>query len=305
MTHRVLIVDDSRLVRARYRLLLEQQGYEVLVASDGQAALQLLEQDARLQLVITDLHMPQMDGRELVTAIRDLRDHQLLPVLMLTSSECQDDLLSNLQAGVSDFVNKGGDVVEFLARVANLARMGSLQQELERVSRTDGLTGLANRRHASTCLRGAMESGLRDGRPLSVALLDVDHFKRFNDTWGHETGDLVLVEVARAAAAAARRAEDVVARWGGEEFLVLLPGCSLPEAIRRVEAVRCDLGQRSVMDATGREALSVTVSGGVAELRPRDTPESLVARADMGLYQAKESGRDRLCVVDSYEQMAA
>ncbi len=305
MHPQILIVDDSRLVRARYRSLLEQHGYMVCCAADGHSALAVVEANPELVLVVTDLHMPRMDGRALVSAIRTLPGRQLLPVLMLTSSERKDDLLANLQAGVSDFVNKGGDVTEFLARVANLARIGALQHELERVSRTDGLTGLANRRHASSCLRIAVNASTREAQPLSVCLLDVDHFKRFNDTWGHETGDQVLIEVAKAVAEAARRPTDVVARWGGEEFLVILPGCPLHEATARIEQVRNALGHRDLHDTSGKHRLRVTISGGIAQLRASDTPESVVDRADDGMYRAKQSGRNRLCVEETELRLAA
>ena len=182
MTARILLVDDSPLVRMRYRLILEKEGFEVVQAADGQEALDALGSGHGVHLVVTDLHMPGMDGNDLVTLIRQSPPLALLPVLMLTGASDQERIIENLSAGASDYVVKGRDAREFMARVKNLARVGQLQEELVRVSTTDELTGAFCRRYGSTLLGEEEERRRSSGSCTAVGLVDIDHFKSFNDT---------------------------------------------------------------------------------------------------------------------------
>ncbi len=292
MPGRILLVDDSATVRVLYQHLLAREGFEVILANNGVEAIEVLRKEKSIHLVISDLRMPGMDGLGLVSTIRAMPRLQLLPVLMLTQSEERGDLMRNLQAGVSDYVRKSGDVIEFIARVKNLARVGHLQLELERISQTDSLTGVFNRRHAMQRLQEEIHRSARDARPFSIALLDIDFFKCINDTWGHRAGDDVLMVLTEMMVAHARDG-DCLVRWGGEEFLLLLPGTTLKDASRYAcrlcEQIRChtfNIGP----DGT---PVSITVSGGVSCFVEGDTIDTLLARADEGLYQAKECGRDR------------
>jgi len=219
----------------------------------------------------------------------------MLPVLMLTGSTDQQDLLDNLDAGVSDYVvktHKGR--AEFLARVRNLVKFKMLQDELERASQTDALTGLFNRRYGVDRLEEEISRARRYDRDLSVALIDLDHFKRVNDTYGHHAGDEVLVTVSTALGRVSRES-DCVMRWGGEEFLFVFPETNLAEAAGIVERFRRHLVDHPVrVSAEGGTWVPVTASGGVSQLEAGDTLEKLVDRADAGLYRAKEQGRNRL-----------
>lgn len=293
MPLRILLVDDSATVRLRYRATLEADGYEVVTASDGTEAMGMLDEDHGFHLVITDLEMPGLDGHDLIQSIRSSERMRLLPVLMLTASSDRTDLLTNLRAGASDFVRKAGDTCEFLARVENLARVGQLQDELERASRTDALTGLSNRRHGMAELERQVAASQTSGLPLSVALLDIDHFKHFNDTYGHAAGDEVLIAVAELLRSSTRKS-DCVVRWGGEEFLVVLPGLPRSGAARRMRGLLATLAQRTLAIGAERTPVQVTASCGVAPWSPDMTVDDLVDRADQFLYRAKNTGRNRV-----------
>lgn len=292
---KVLLVDDQPVVRRKYQVVLQRAGIEVETATNGAEALEMLPPNHDFDLVISDLNMPVLDGNGLVSEMRAMPRLELLPVLMLTASEDQDDCLDNLGAGVNDYVVKDAKAnAELLARVKNLSRMKKLQDELERVSQTDVLTGLANRRHGYIRFEEEIERARRYQREFSVAIVDIDHFKRINDTLGHQAGDEVLVQVAAQLAHVSRQS-DCVIRWGGEEFLFLFPETDGVEAVGIVERFRAHLADtplRVSLDG-GRDVL-VTISGGVASLASEDTVETLVDRADKGLYRAKQDGRNRL-----------
>jgi two-component system cell cycle response regulator len=296
---RILLVDDVPSVRYRYEVLLRNEGFEVDTASLAEEALEMLRGDRRYHLVISDLIMPGIGGLALVREIRETPRFEMLPVLVFTGSREKEDVVSNLQAGASDYVAKNCDEVEFFARVRNLARTGVLQESLDKASRTDELTQLANRRHGTQRLDEEVSRSRRYDRSLAVALLDIDHFKKVNDTHGHQAGDEVLIAVSSHLKSASRDS-DCAIRWGGEEFLLVFPETSLEEAAGIVERFRSQV-ESSPTKVVGGAELSVTVSGGVARLEPDDTIESLVARADAALYRAKELGRNQLLLAESGE----
>jgi len=306
---RILFVDDSLPMRLRYEALLRQHGFAVETTGDASWALQLLTPpDHGFHLVISDLYMPEMDGRALVEGLRKLPHNKMLPVLVLTGSPDWEDVVPSLEAGASDYVLKERQEHdpqwqgELLARVKNHAQTGLLAEQLDRMSRTDGLTDLFNRRHGTQRLDEEIFRSRRYGRGLAVCLMDIDHFKKVNDTHGHQAGDDVLVEVARRLAEMSRES-DCVIRWGGEEFLVLFPETEMEEAAGIVERFRKELGGTPIWVNRQLFPLEVTVSGGVAVLEAQDTAESLVARADSALYKAKESGRNKLLLAQFGEVM--
>jgi len=294
MGQRILLVDDTPTVRFKYEVLLKDAGFEVDSANGARQALSMLSPEHDFDLVITDLKMPEMDGFSLLKEIRDTSRLAMLPVLMLTGSDDKRDLLDNLDAGVSDYLLKSCGEPELLARVRNLVRMKKLQDELTRASETDPLTQLANRRFGVELLAEEIERARRYDRDLSVVIVDIDHFKKVNDTLGHLSGDEVLTSVAAMLYSASRKS-DCVIRWGGEEFLFVFPETDSHKAASIVERLRSHLESHPVMvSANGGTTVPVTVSGGVAQFSPNDTLEILVDRADQALYQAKASGRNRL-----------
>jgi two-component system cell cycle response regulator len=303
MTHaRILFVDDQRSIRYHYEAMLRKEGFEVEAVGDAESALERLTPGHGFHLVISDLMMPGIDGLGLVARLREMPHNGLLPVLMLTGSTDRSDVVSSLKAGANDYVAKDGDPFEFLARVQSHSRTGILQEKLDRASRTDELTQLFNRRHGTQRLDEEIARSERYGRGLAVCLMDIDHFKKVNDSHGHQAGDEVLVEVARRLSDASRDS-DCVIRWGGEEFLVLFPETDIGEAASIVERFRSELGGAPVTVLGEGAQLEITVSGGVSELESGDTPELLVARADSALYKAKETGRNRLLLAQSGELM--
>ena len=285
----VLVADDSATIRALVRYELESGGYAVVEATDGPAALALTAQHA-VDVVLLDIQMPGPDGHAVLAQLKAREATRDVPVVFLSGNDSADDVVQALREGAHDYLRKPPDPAELQARVASAYRMKQLQEqlreravELESISRTDHLTGLYNRRHGEEHLRGALAFARRSGQPVSVLLIDVDHFKQVNDTRGHSGGDDVLFEVAQALSSVVRT-EDVIARWGGEEFFVcshrsdLAAASVLAERLRTAVATRCD----------------VTVSIGAAVSSGDDV--GLRETADRNLYAAKAAGRDR-CVV--------
>jgi diguanylate cyclase (GGDEF)-like protein len=174
-----------------------------------------------------------------------------------------------------------------------LAKLGQLQDELIRVSRTDELTGAFCRRHGSTLLAQEMDRYRATGVAPSVGLVDIDFFKKFNDTWGHIAGDDVLVAVTRALTESIRPTDTLI-RWGGEEFLVVMPATDLDTAYHVVDVARQRLASTIIEIGEDGTPVSVNISGGVAMLQPNDTRDTMVDRADRGLYAAKENGRNNI-----------
>jgi diguanylate cyclase (GGDEF)-like protein len=295
----ILLADDSATVRALARMELETAGFRVLEASDGEQAL-ALAREHRPDVVLLDVEMPVMDGYACVQALKGDPATAGIPVVFLTGRAGAEDLARALKLGGHDYLRKPPESTELLARVNAALRVKQLQDELlarsaelDRMSRTDFLTGLHNRRHLEESLRRSSAAARRHSFPVAVLLIDVDHFKSVNDSFGHATGDQVLVEVARRLSATLR-AEDVVGRWGGEEFLVLLPHTTAAAAGVLAERLRRVVREAPVATESGEVAVTISIGGAAA-----DAPgeHDLVGLADAQLYVAKDAGRDRTSVV--------
>jgi diguanylate cyclase (GGDEF)-like protein len=292
----ILVADDSVVVRAVVRSHLEEVGYHVLEADDGMAAIDQCRQSAP-DVVLLDIEMPGLDGHEVLAELKgdpELRD---IPVVFLTSRSGMVDVVAGLHGGAHDYLKKPFEPPELVARVFAAAHVKNLQDqlrqrnaELDQMSRTDVLTGLHNRRHLEEELGRQHAVARRHGDPVALLLLDIDHFKHVNDNYGHPTGDLVLREFARRLSDELR-VGDVGGRWGGEEFLVVLPRTGLDGA--RTVGERIRLATSATPIAAAGQDIAVTVSGGCA-LGPADTPDELVAQADARLYEAKVAGRNRI-----------
>lgn len=296
----VLLVDDNQIIRHSYEVALRKAGFEVDACGSVETALELLKRGHKYSVVVSDLCMPDKSGVDLVQHIRASPGDFMLPVLILTGSTSRADVIANLNAGVSDYVPKEPDKAVFLARVRNLVRMKELQDELAVALNIDELTGIANRRHGKQLLTSAITEARHAESDLAVALLDIDHFKAVNDQWGHKAGDEVLREVANRASVAAQANDGIVARWGGEEFLLFLPGTPCEEALGVIEQVRIQVSAEPVFtsDPEPADGISVTISAGLVYLVEPDTLDTVVARADSGLYRSKEGGRNRVTVVE-------
>jgi len=291
---RVLVVDDSATVRHRLCADLNQRGIETDTARNGQEAQDKLEADHGFDVVITDLKMPGIvDGERLIDTLKKNPAMESLPVIVVTAFNEREVQLANLKHGAVAVFGKPWDPDLLAVTVTNCATWKTREQRFAGESRTDALTGLGNRRYGLERLNEEIALCNRHRRLLSVAILDIDHFKRVNDTHGHSGGDDVLRHVAQLLRSASR-SSDVLARWGGEEFLFVFPDTDLADAAQIVERFRGRLAAQPVELPSEKAEVAVTISGGAAEYQSGDTPDSLVSRADQALYRAKEEGRNRL-----------
>jgi diguanylate cyclase (GGDEF)-like protein len=297
----ILLADDSATVRALARMELETAGFRVLEASDGEQAL-ALAREHRPDVVLLDVEMPVMDGYACVQALKGDPATAGIPVVVLTGRAGAEDLARALKLGGHDYLRKPPESTELLARVNAALRVKQLQDELlarsaelDRMSRTDFLTGLHNRRHLEESLRRSSAAARRHSFPVAVLLIDVDHFKSVNDSFGHATGDQVLVEVARRLSATLR-AEDVLGRWGGEEFLVLLPFSDSAAARVLGDRLRATVSGTPVLTTSGPLTVTVSIGAAAAEAPGH---HDLLRLADQQLYAAKDGGRDQVLVIVS------
>ncbi len=301
---KVLVADDSATIRALLRSSLKRWGFDaILEASNGEEAWAHLQAQDAPSLALIDWEMPGVDGVELCRRVR-AREEQgesaYTYMILFTARGGRRDVVSGMEAGADDYVVKPCDEHELRVRVRAGRRIVELQAELYRLqeqfkaqSRTDPLTGCLNRRGIVERLGAELAMAGRDRRPVSVAVLDLDHFKSVNDTYGHAAGDAVLQELVRRVGATIR-ASDSLGRIGGEEFLVLWAGLS-PEVSRvAAERVRVVVEERPFVVGTSK--IHLTVSLGLTTTWGAEAQEAVIARADQALYGAKQAGRNRVIV---------
>jgi diguanylate cyclase (GGDEF)-like protein len=273
-------------------------GYEVVAVADGLQAVAVLLAPGGPQLAIVDWMMPGADGLAVCAAVRQ-RPVPYVYIILLTGRDRAEDMVAGLDAGADDFLRKPFDPVELRARLQaggrvleSQARLMEAQSALREQATRDHLTGLWNRGMVLEHLDRELQRAGREAKPLAVVLADLDHFKRWNDTHGHAAGDAVLRGVAERMHAALR-AYDFVGRYGGEEFLIVLPGCDGAAAARLAERVRARIAAESI--AAGATSLAVTASFGVAWTHGLGCePAALIRVADEALYRAKAGGRNRV-----------
>ena len=287
---RILVVDDTRTTRKVLARMLSIQQYAVVEAGSGQEALTILESNPDIQLVVSDYYMPDMDGFELARRIR--RRHPEVRVLGISSSTDRQTSAGFLKAGAHDFVSRPFVLEELQCRIASNVEVLDQLRQLQDLAARDFLTGLFNRRHFFARGRQLVSEAREMGLPISVAILDIDHFKRLNDRHGHDGGDKALTAVARTLGVMAERGFNLLARIGGEEFAIIFPGADLAEAERLCEGIRTAIASAPLVIAG--EALPLTTSIGVAPIGPGDALEAGLGLADKALYAAKQAGRDKV-----------
>jgi two-component system, cell cycle response regulator len=303
---RVLVVDDVPdnvdILEAR----LTSRGYTVETATNGEEALEKVRRDPP-HLMLLDVMMPIMDGFEVSRRIKADDSLPFIPIILVTARGTSDDVVEGLEAGADDYIAKPYNFQELEARVRAMLRIKRLQDELDQKAReleqanrrlrklsiTDGLTDLFNHRHVHELLQEEFERSRRTGEPLAVAMLDLDHFKAVNDTYGHPTGDVILYETAQILRDTAREI-DMPGRYGGEEFIAILPNTGEDAAAHFGERVRRRVAEYVFRD--GATEVKMTLSCGVASFPAPgvDTPEALLKAADAALYHAKHAGRNRV-----------
>jgi two-component system, cell cycle response regulator len=299
IANRILIAEDDPVSRRMLEAFLQKWGYHVVTAADGLDALRILESEDSPPLAILDWMMPGLEGPQVCQRVRAHSDRPYVYILLLTARSQKDDLLRGLESGADDYLTKPFDAPELRARLHVGQRILELQngliaarEELRFRATHDELTGLANRRVLLEAIAREHSRQLRQGGSFGVVLIDLDHFKKINDTHGHLAGDAALKEVSRRMVACVRP-YDTVGRYGGEEFVIVAPSCERSGAVMLTERILTSL--RSVPIETDRGPLSVTVSCGIAvsnSAKPIE-PQELLHMADDALYRAKDHGRDR------------
>jgi two-component system, cell cycle response regulator len=291
MSEKILVIDDSPEIQKLVKLRLSKERVDVYCASDGAEGLAAARK-LRPDLILLDVDMPDRDG---FATCADLKADSMtmdIPVIFLTGASSTDDKIRGLDLGAVDYVTKPFDPAELRARVRSSLRTRYLMNLLAQKAMIDGLTGLWNRTYLDAHLTIELSSARRSKDPLSCIMADVDHFKSINDTYGHSFGDEVIRSIA-ALFNESCRAEDMVCRYGGEEFTILLPNTPLSHAAELAERLRLAVETRPFMYRD--VPVHVTCSFGVANLRGT-VPPSIIELADNSLYEAKKSGRNRVAV---------
>ncbi len=308
---KALVIEDTVTSATLVCHQLEKMGLEPLHARDGEAGIEAFKR-YKPDLVLLDIIMPGIDGFEVARRIRQMeRNGEWTPIIFLSARTGDTDLEKGIEVGGDDYLIKPVSEVVLAAKVRAMQRIAQMRyslvvltrkldeanQELKRLSAVDGLTGIANRRRWDDVIAKEWRRAARTGEPISMLLIDVDFFKPFNDNYGHQVGDECLRAVARTLDAGIQRPGDLVSRFGGEEFAVLLPQTDLAGASLVAESLRAGVQGLGITHRHSDAARVVTISVGVATALPtRDStgPQVLVESADKALYAAKHQGRNRV-----------
>jgi two-component system, cell cycle response regulator len=304
---KILIAEDDPVSRRALETFLRKWGYQVTVACDGVQAWDALQQEGAPKMALLDWMMPGMDGVQVCEEVRKRAPEPYVYILLLTAKDRKEDVIKGIEAGADDYLTKPFDMHELKARLRTGARIITLQDELIRAREAlriqatqDALTGLWNHAAILDILRRELDRSRREGSPVGVIMADLDHFKSINDYYGHLAGDEILRQVAQRMRSAVR-AYDSIGRYGGEEFLVVVPGSDAPSTLQQAERLRAAVREAVLVD--GGVAVSATVSLGVSCASDPDEMDwdSLLRAADAALYQAKNAGRDRVEVAVTAE----
>jgi diguanylate cyclase (GGDEF)-like protein len=308
---KVVVAEDDPVSRTMLVRILSKWGFRAIEAQNGEEAWIKLG-ETKAQFLVTDWAMPVMDGVELCTKIRESSFPYYVYIVLLTSKNEKDEVVRGLRAGADDYLTKPFDREELKARLRSGQRIVTLesqlleaQRKLELKATIDDLTGVFNRRAILARLREELSRAEREHYDLSIAMVDIDRFKRINDGYGHAAGDFVLQEVVNRLLSGARE-YDTIGRLGGEEFVIVLPNASLARAHSMAERLRVRVSTSPVVFEGGR-TIDVTVSIGVscAVSAQIESLENLLAAADAALYRAKKAGRNRVEVAtDSFDEAA-
>ncbi|TWH52042.1 diguanylate cyclase [Sporomusa sp. KB1] len=324
----ILIVDDSADSRALIKRFLEKHGFgDILTAENATDAFALLGMDQpeglakNIDLILMDGVMPGIDGIKACELIKSHTWFKDIPVIVITANDNAETLDKAFAAGAIDFITKPIKQLELKARVNSalnmkhaidqrkareaelvkvLEELESVNRELSRLSSLDGLTGIANRRHFDQIYEMERQRAIRTGHDLSIVFFDIDFFKNYNDTYGHQEGDDCLKKVAAAAGSVLKRPGDLLARYGGEEFVVILPETGVDGAYKVAQDIRTTIEKCTIPHSASRIADHVTVSIGVVggKMSLTDKPQELLALADKALYEAKSGGRNQVRVAE-------
>jgi diguanylate cyclase (GGDEF)-like protein len=319
----LLIVDDDPMNRDILYRHLRNLGYQnIILADSGEKGLEIVALQ-QIDLILLDMMMPVMNGLEMLLHLKAHEDWRVIPVIIVSALDEKEMMLSCIQYGAEDYLIKPYDRVFLKVRVSaclekkvlydrenhNKQKLEAayeelavayheleiIKNELEALSHRDGLTGIANRRHFDTVLEREWNAAKREKSYLSLILFDIDHFKKYNDTYGHIAGDICLGKIAIASTKVIKRPRDTLARYGGEEFVVILPDTNSSGANVCAELIRHEIENLNISHISSQINPYVTASLGVSTLEPHTTvatPQQLIKEADLALYQAKREGRN-------------
>jgi diguanylate cyclase (GGDEF)-like protein len=304
---KILIADDESVSRRMLQGLLVKWGYDVISAEDGDAAWEKLKPSDAPRMALLDWMMPGKNGVDVCRALRKQRPEPYTYILLLTAKDAKESVVEGLESGADDYLTKPFNPQELKARIRVGLRLLDLEDNLVQAREAmrfkathDTLTGVWNRGAILDTLERETGRARREGTSLGVLIADLDHFKSLNDTYGHLAGDAVLREATKRMQTGVRP-YDAVGRYGGEEFLILLPGCNGSDTQEKAERLREAIVREAVETSTG--ILNITMSvGGVATADwPADTANQILQMADLALYRAKEEGRNRTVMAGAAE----
>lgn len=293
VTSTILVIDDSPDLLMAIGAALESS-YDVHVATSGEAGLTLAE-EVQPSLILLDIMMPGLDGFETCRRLQQNDATKDIPVIFLTSRDNQDDEVRSFEVGGVDFITKPFSPVVLRARVGTHVRLKKQTDTLNFLAVRDSLTGLFNRREFDDRFERECRACLRARKPLSVMMIDIDFFKQYNDTYGHQRGDDCLQAVAHTISEQLQRGRDLVARYGGEEFACLLPEIDGDNLNTVAEKIRAAVAALAIPHQSSPVSDTVTVSIGIASTHDCEgRRQALLQQADACLYRAKDAGRNRV-----------
>lgn len=293
-TFTLLIVDDEKQNRALLTELLQGE-HRIILAKDGKQAMERAREH-RPDLILLDVLMPEMDGYAVIRALKNDDQTRDIPVIFVTALDSAGDEEHGLELGAVDYISKPFNPAIVRVRIRNHLQSVQQRRLLEQLAMLDSLTGIPNRRRFAEVYEQEWRRCMRDGVPLSLIVVDVDHFKMFNDSYGHAAGDEVLRRIANTLQTSLRRPGDFVARYGGEEFVILLPGIDSEGALALSEHTRADIEAERIPHAVSEVSPWITISlGGATRIPTEGAPSpELFSLADTYLYEAKHKGRNRV-----------
>ncbi|WP_163833570.1 diguanylate cyclase domain-containing protein [Spartinivicinus ruber] len=292
---RILIVDDEPInIRVIHQVFSKY--HTVFMATSGMQAINFLQKNS-VDLILLDVVMPEMNGLTVCQQLKSSKETADIPVIFVTGHNSPEEEDACWYAGCVDFIHKPFNIHTLIHRVRSHLQLKFQTDLLKELAFFDGLTGVANRRYFNEHLRHEWRRCARNSKPLSLILLDIDHFKAFNDTYGHQYGDECLQKVASTIIKIPQRAGDLVARYGGEEFTITLPETALSGAVNVAKGIEASIRDLKIQHKSSTTAHVVTVSAGVATWVPDNdiSPKLLIEQADRLLYQAKAQGRGQVC----------
>ncbi len=291
----ILVVDDQP---ANIRVLGEalKDDYQIKMARSGEKAIEIANSDTPPDLILLDIIMPELDGHEVCKILKNNSKTEKIPIIFITAKNQEEDETKGLELGAVDYITKPFSIPIVKARVKTHVELKKHRDILEDLSTLDGLTGIPNRRKFDEFIDIEWRRAVRGAYPLSLIMIDIDHFKLFNDNYGHGAGDECLKKVASSLYSSARRPADFVARYGGEEFVAILPESSLEQAKFFAERIRYNIEELNIVHDFSLTAKKITISLGSATIVPtlKNSYQLLIKSADNALYKAKSEGRNRI-----------